>query len=178
MLKQSLIAAGLLALALSPAAAQAQNKPAIDKDSQKFIASAIQGDIAEVDAGRLAQEKGKSQAVKDFGAMLVKEHGEHKTKAEAVAAQLDVKPPTGSSVAHKASYVKLKVLQGETFDRSFARTMVSDHQADIKMYQAQSGKSDAAGALAKETLPVLQHHLEVAQSLVRETTTTGQTPKR
>ena len=169
MLKTSIIAAGLTALAISAAAAQTPNKPAIDKDSQKFIGSAIQADIAEVDAGQLAQQKGKSQAVKEFGAMMVKEHGEHKGKAAAVAAQLDVKPPTGASVAQKATYLKLKVLSGDTFDRSYAKTMVSDHEANIKEYKQREGKSDAVGSLAKETLPVLQHHLDMAQSLVSQT---------
>lgn len=176
MLKTSMIVAGAFTLVMS-SAALAQDKPAADKDSQKFISNAIEADIAEVDVGQLAQQKGKSDAVKQFGAMMVKDHGDHKVKAEAVATQLGVKPPTGSSVGQKATYLKLKVLSGDTFDRSFARTMVSDHQANIKMYQAESGKSDAAGALAKETLPVLQHHLQMAQDLVRETATTGQAPK-
>lgn len=178
MFKKTIIATGLVALALSSAAVQAQDKTAADKDSQKFISNAIQGDIAEVEIGQLAQEKGKSEAVKQFGAMLVKDHGAHKDKAMQVASELGVKPPTGSSVSSKATYLKLKVLSGDTFDRSFAKSMVSDHQADIKEYQKEASKTDAAGALAKETLPVLQHHLQTAQSLVRETATTGQSPKQ
>ena len=51
------------------------------------------------------------------------------------------------------------------FDRSFAKSMVKDNQDDIKEYQKESSKSDAAGQLAKETLPVLRKHLEAAQSL-------------
>ena len=62
-----------LAGALLATAAVAQTKQA-DKDSQKFIKAAIQGDIAEIDVGKLAQEKGQSDAVKQFGAMLVKDH--------------------------------------------------------------------------------------------------------
>lgn len=168
MFKKSIIAAGLVALAFSTAAV-AQDK-AYDKDSAKFVSSAIQTDIAEVDAGQLAQQKGKSQAIKEYGAMMVKEHAAHKDKVVALAPQFDVKPPTSASVGQKATYLKLKVLSGDTFDRSFAKSMVSAHQSAIKMYQAESGKSDAAGALAKETLPDLQHHLEMAQSLVTQTT--------
>jgi putative membrane protein len=67
--------------------------------------------------------------------------------------------------AHRAAYLKLKVLSGDSFDRSFAKAMVKDHEADIKEYQKASSQSDAAGAYAKETLPTLQHHLQEAQSL-------------
>jgi putative membrane protein len=164
-MKQSILAAGLLAVAMAFfGVALAQDKTA-DKESVKFIKAAIQGNIAEVDAGTLAQEKGKNPAVKEFGAMLVKDHGAARTKAEAVANGINVTPPTGSSIGQKATYAKLKVLSGDTFDRSFAKGMVKDHEADIKEYQKASAKSDAAGAYAKETLPTLREHLKHAQQL-------------
>jgi putative membrane protein len=163
----TLLAIGL-AGALAAGTAMAQTKQ-VDKDSQKFIKSAIQGDIAEIDIGKLAQEKSQNEAVKQYGAMLVKDHSEHKAKAEEVASQLGVQPPTGSSVGSKATYAKLKVLSGTTFDRSFAKSMVKDHQEDIKEFQKESSKSDAAGKLAKESLPTLQKHLQAAQSLEKET---------
>lgn len=106
--KTTVLAIGL-AGALAATGAIAQTRQA-DKDSQKFIKAAIQGDIAEVDVGKLAQEKGQSDAVKQYGAMLVKDHGEHKSKAEQVAGQLGVEPPTGSSLMQKATYAKLKLL--------------------------------------------------------------------
>jgi putative membrane protein len=140
-----------------------------DKASQKFISSAIQGDIAEVDFGKLAQEKGQSDAVKQYGAMLVKDHGDHKTKAEQVASELGVTPPTGSGIGAKATYAKLKILSGASFDRSFAKSMVKDHQEDIKEYRQEATKADTAGRLAKETLPILQKHLQEAQSLEKQT---------
>jgi putative membrane protein len=152
-----------LAGAMLATAAVAQTKA--DKASQKFIKAAIAGDIAEIDVGKLAQEKGQSDAVKQYGAMLVKDHGAHKAKAEEVAGKLGVTPPTGSSFGEKATYAKLKLLSGASFDKSFAKSMVSDHQADIKDYKKEASKNDAAGQLAKETLPVLRHHLEAAQLL-------------
>ena len=157
-----------LAGALATTGAMAQTKQ-VDTASQKFISSAVQGDIAEVEVGKLAQEKSQSEAVKQFGAMLVKEHGEHKTKAEQVANELGVKPPTGSSISQKVTYAKLKMLSGTPFDKFFARAMVKDHQQDIKEYQKEASKDDAAGKLANETLRALQKHLQIAQSLEKQT---------
>jgi putative membrane protein len=85
--------------------------------------------------------------------MLVKGHGEASAKAKQVASQLGVTPPAGASVTQKAKYLKLKVLSGVTFDRSFVRDMVKDHQTDINAYQNQARRTDPAGMLAKETLP-------------------------
>jgi putative membrane protein len=157
-----------LAGALATTGAMAQTRQ-VDTASQKFISSAVQGDIAEVEVGKLAQGKSQSEAVKQFGAMLVKEHGEHKTKAEQVANELGVKPPNGSSISQKVTYAKLKMLSGTSFDKSFARAMVKDHQQDIKEYQKEASKDDAAGKLAKETLRALQKHLQIAQSLEKQT---------
>jgi len=157
-----------LGAALAATGALAQSG-LVDKASQKFISSAIQCDIAEVDFGKLAQEKGQSDSVKHYGAMLVKDHGDHKTRAEQVAGELGVTPPTGSGIGANATYTKLKILSGASFDRSFAKSMVKDHQEDIKEYWQEATKNDAAGRLAKETLQVLQKHLEAAQSLEKQT---------
>ena len=161
-----------LALALALGGAQAQDKKA-DKQSQSFIKDAIEANYSEINLGKLAQEKAKSDSVKQYGAMMVKDHSAANEKAKSVAQQLGVEPPSGSSVMEKGSYLKLKVLLGETFDRSFVNTMVSDHKAVIKEFQKESTKTDAAGQFAKDTLPTLQHHLQEAETLHRQMQTTG-----
>ena len=94
--------------------------------------------------------------MRQYGAMLVKDHGDHKAKAVQVANEFGVTPPTGSGIGAKATYAKLKMLSDASFDKSFAKAMVNDHQEDIKEYRQAANKNDAAGRLAKETLPVLQ----------------------
>jgi putative membrane protein len=173
MTSKLILATGLAAaMAFSASAALAQDKSA-DKASVKFIKSAIEANYAEIDAGKLAQEKGNSDAVKQYGAMLVRDHTENNDKAKQVASQLGVDPPTGASVTQKATYLKWKVLSGDAFDRTFARDMVKDHQADIKEFQTESQKIDPAGSFAQQSFPTLQNHLQEARNLVRETQTTG-----
>ena len=46
---------------------------------------ASQGGMTEVEAGKLAQEKGASQDVKDFGAMMVKDHTQNNEDLMALA---------------------------------------------------------------------------------------------
>jgi putative membrane protein len=62
-------------------------------------------------------------------------------------------------------YEKMSKLSGDRFDREFAKYMVADHKKDIKEYEKEAKKNDAAGAYAKEALPTLHNHLETAQSL-------------
>jgi len=172
MKRNSMLTIGLAAaIAVVASAAQAQSA---DKASQKFIKAAIEGNLAEIDVGKLAQEKGQSDAVKSYGQMLVNDHTVSNEKAMQVANELGLTPPTGSSIGEKATYLKLKVLSGASFDRAFAKAMVKDHQDDIKEFQKESQKGDAAGQFAKDTLPTLQKHLQTAQQLTQQTTGSGQ----
>src|SRR5689334_17972896 len=113
---RSILAAliALLSGSLALAAGQAE---------QHFMKDSIQGNLAEVDVGNLAQQKGASQGVKDFGAMLAKDHAAANEKAEQAASALGVSSPSQPSAKQKALYKKLSGLSGEQFDKEFVRSM-------------------------------------------------------
>jgi putative membrane protein len=162
MIAKALIGAAL-ALALAVPAASAQGKT--DKADQKFLTEAIQGNYAEVEMGKLAQQKGQSDAVKSYGQMLVTDHSAANEKAIAAAKDMGMTPPTGPSSKQKADHDKMAKMSGADFDRSFARDMVADHKKDIKAYQEAASKKDAAGQYASQSLPTLQKHLQAAEQL-------------
>jgi len=172
-MKRLSLFAAATAVALFAGAGLVQAQQKVDSASQKFLTNAMEGDYAEIDVGKLAQEKGTSQAVKDFGAKLVQDHSAHLEKAKQVAAQVGVKDPNGSGAMAKASYLKLKILSGASFDRTFAKDMVTDHQKDIEEYRKEAAKTDPVGQLAKETIPTLEEHLRIAQSTRQQAQTTG-----
>jgi putative membrane protein len=115
--------------------------------------------------GQLADKNAKSDGVRSFGQMLQKDHSEANQKATAAGNQMGMSPPTEPNSKQKAMYEKMSKLSGDSFDRAFAKEMVADHKKDIKEYEKEAKKNDAAGAYAKETLPTLHKHLETAQSL-------------
>ena len=140
-----------------------------DKKDETFIKDAIEGNLAEVDMGKLAQEKGQSDAVKSFGQMLITDHGNANQVATSVANQIGAMPPTEPNKAQKAMHDRLSKLSGTAFDRQFAMEMVSDHKKDIQKYQlAAKKKNDPVGDYANQTLPTLQKHLQTAQSLMTD----------
>ncbi len=163
------LAALALAFAVAVSGAQAQDAKT-DSASKSFIKKAIESNYAEINVGKLAQEKGNGEGVKRFGAMLVKDHSAANEKAIAAAKEMGVEPPSGSSIMEKGTYLKLKVLSGDTFDKSFAKGMVEDHKSDIKEFEQEASKTDPAGRFAKEALPTLRKHLQEAQSLASQTT--------
>jgi len=139
---------------------------AADKASQKFVTEAIQGNLAEIAVGKLAQQKGQSDGVRSFGAQLVSDHTATNDKAMSVAQSMGVSPPSEPNKKQKAVYDRLSKLSGENFDREFAKAMVDDHKNDIREFEKEAKKkNDPAAEFANQTLPTLRKHLEMAQSL-------------
>jgi putative membrane protein len=157
----------LIGLGLLGAVACATPGLAKDPAGKTFITKAIQGNLAEVQMGQLAQEKSQNSDVKAFGQQLVTDHNDANSKATAIAKDIGVTPPEEPSKKQKADYDKLSKLSGDAFDKQFARHMVMDHKKDISEYQADSKKKDPTASYASDTLPTLRKHLEMAQSLTK-----------
>jgi len=148
--------------------ALASAAPTLAADTgQKFIKEAIEGNLAEVKVGQLAQEKGASQGVKDFGAALAKDHDMANTQATSAAQQMNVTPPDAPGLKQKAVYAKLAALSGTEFDKQFVKSMVKDHKEDVAKYQQEAQQSGPAADYAKQTLPKLREHLKMAEDLQR-----------
>jgi putative membrane protein len=139
---------------------------AASQADQTFMTKAIQGDMAEVQMGQLAQQKGGSDDVKSFGQMLVTDHQANQQKAEQLADQIGMTPPNSPSAEQKADHDRLSKLSGAEFDRRFAKMMVEDHRKDISEFRSEAKNSkDPVGQYASETIPTLEKHLHAAEQL-------------
>jgi putative membrane protein len=138
-----------------------------DSPDSKFMKSAAEGGISEVELGTLAQEKASSPAVKKFGARMVKDHTDANDKLKAIATAKNVSLPDSSSLMQQASKAKLNALSGDSFDKSYVKGMVDDHKEDIKEFQkeAAEGQDPVVKAFAASTLPTLEKHLKMIESL-------------
>jgi len=132
-----------------------------------FYKKAAEAGIAEVDAGNLAQQKGNNQPVKDFGAMMVKDHSAANEKLQALAATKNISLPTSASVGEMATKAKLDVLSGDTFDKSYIQAQIKDHRAAVGLFKKEidSGQDPDAKAFASATLPTLKMHLRTIKTI-------------
>jgi putative membrane protein len=133
-----------------------------------FYKNLAEGGLAEVDAGHLAQSKSTNAQVKEFGAMMVKDHSAANDKLKSLADSKGVKLPTSSSAMQQASEAKLKALSGQTFDRSYLRNQLSAHEDTVKLLNKEisTGKDPEAKAFAKTVLPTVEMHLKSVKALV------------
>jgi len=134
---------------------------------ESFYKKAAEGGIAEVEQGKLAQQKGQSKAVKDFGMMMVKDHTAANDRLKTLAAKKGIELPSSSSMGQMATKAKLEILSGETFDKSYVKGMVKDHKEDIEQFEqeAKNGKDAEARAFASKTLPTLHAHLKMIEKI-------------
>ena len=142
---------------------------AADTKADAFIQKAIEGNLAEIKVGQLAQQKGASEGVRHFGTVLEQDHSKAHSQAMTAASSMGVTPPSEPSSKEQAEYQHLASLSGSQFDKAFVKAMIKDHKKDIREFKKESKASNSpAASYAKTSLPTLQKHLRLAESLARQ----------
>lgn len=156
-----------IALATFVAAAPALAQDKMDKQDLQTLQKLAQGDTAEVETGKLAQEKAASADVKKFGARMVEDHGKMLEEKKQLAQAKGVKLPDGPGKKHEAEMKKLQGLSGTAFDRQYMSAMVKDHEEDLKLVQktAQGAKDPDLKAAAQKAEPIIKEHLDMAKRI-------------
>jgi putative membrane protein len=134
---------------------------------ENFAKKAAQGGMAEVKLGQLAEQKGSSPEVKNFGRRMVQDHSKANNQLKDVTSPENIPLPNELDKSDQATYDRLSKLSGDAFDREYARDMVKDHSKDVSEFQkeAKNGKDESIRNFAAQTLPTLQNHLDQARQM-------------
>lgn len=161
------LAAGLFAaLATLVVHAQAPTDPQI----AHIVVTANQVDI---DAGKLAGQKGSSKDVRQFGQQMVTDHTAVNQSATQLVKKLKVKPEANDTSASlrkggDENIARLKKLKGREFDKAYVDHEVTYHQAVIDAVDKTllpSARNEELKALLAKVRPALVQHLEHARHL-------------
>lgn len=133
----------------------------------KFAMTAAQDGMTEVELGRLAVQKGTSDAVKQFGQRMIDDHTAANQQLMQLATSRGMTLPTTLDAKHAAMVQKFQSLSGAAFDRAYAKQMVRDHRKAVDLFQKEADRGADADlkAFASQTLPTLQGHLSMAQAM-------------
>lgn len=131
-------------------------------DDNDFAVKAANGGMLELEVARLAQEKAKRSDVKEFAAMMLKDHQKANDELKAIAGRKNITLPARLGDDEQKHVDELAKLSGSEFDKKYVDLMVDDHEDDVKLFQKAAGDVDDADlkAFASKTLPTLQKHLE------------------
>jgi putative membrane protein len=173
---RSTIAAALALMTASVAPPDATLRAQAEgPDDATIVAIFDAANTADMETGALAQQQGASQEVRDFGAMLVRDHRAVRQQDRDLAAKLGVTPtpPKDDQTAkdHAAAMARLRGLKGAEFDRAFLQHEAAFHQAVISALQSTllpAIDNQELKALVEKVAPAFQAHMRMTQELEKK----------
>jgi putative membrane protein len=132
----------------------------------QFADDAWEGNMAEISMGKLAERMNCSKDVRDFARRMVADHTKANQQLTA-ALHGSVTLPTRLNPTYQDMYRRLAAMACPDFDKVYMKNMVDEHKVDIARFrdEAAAGANPDMKAYAQKTLPVLQQHLQLAQSV-------------
>jgi putative membrane protein len=132
-----------------------------------FAKKAAAGGLTEVELGKIAQQNGDSQDVKDFGAKMVTDHSKINDNMKAIATKDSLTIPDKPNGEQQELIDKLSKESGKEFDNSYIRAMVKAHIGDKALFteEAASAKNPDLKQFASDSLQVITEHLAMIEGM-------------
>jgi putative membrane protein len=173
-MKIALLAVAFLAVFAAPSYAQSVGEKTginstlgIAPKAEDFIKEAAMSDMTEIEAAKIAQQKGNAEE-KKFAEMMLADHTKTSTELKSmVPDNLKAAIPATLDDASQKEIAKLRDAKADNFASEYDSMQVSAHKDAVSLFEryANGGDNPKLKDWAGKTLPVLKHHLEMAQAL-------------
>jgi len=142
-------------------------------DDATIIAIFDAANTWDMETGAIAEKKGTTKEVREFGAMLVRDHRTVRQQGRDLAQKLGVHPTPPKDFAmakdHAAAVRALHAANGKAFDRVFLEQEVAFHKAVIDAVTTTllpALQNPEARALVTKVAPAFKAHEDAAQNLL------------
>ncbi|WP_347904557.1 DUF4142 domain-containing protein [Pseudomonas purpurea] len=151
-----------LALILGLGASSAFAQAPVD-----FINDVSAKGVAEIEASRLAHQQTASKEIKDYTIVVINDRTTANQHLAKIAKKLDLPIAGREEVVNQAKRLMPAVPPGDGFDQAYAASQVKTTEEAIEQLQQEAQTTDVPElkAFAEETLPKLEHHLQMARAL-------------
>jgi len=139
-----------------------------DPEIFSMISAVNQG---EIDAGKLAQSRASSAAVKAYAKDMVTDHSTLNSQGASLASALGAipKPDAKDSiiVGNEDAAAKLKAASGTAFDQAYVESQIAGHTRALAFLQQAESQAQNADLkkMISNAIPEVQKHLDRARSL-------------
>jgi putative membrane protein len=141
-------------------------------NEKNITAHMAAGDSLEIQLSQLAQSKGTSQQVRDFGAMLLNDHTAHLAKTHEIISDEDVGAealafdPEGMRMRQMLTELR-SMSAGTNWDAAFLRFQATHHQNEIDLLTAniKNAHDDDLEDHIEKSLVSLAKHRDAAKSI-------------
>lgn len=141
---------------------------AVPQGAQGFVDSLAASDMFEVESSRLAAALAKSQAVKDFAAMMVKEHTQSSVDLKATTAAM-IPPVAVAPMLDPTQEADLAALRtaGDNFDRLYLEKQTIAHEKALALMRgyAENGTVQPLKDFAAKAAPKIEAHLQQVRAI-------------
>jgi putative membrane protein len=149
--------------------------PARALDDATIVAIFDAANTADIETGSLAVERASSKEVREFGAMLARDHKQVRQQGRDLAKKLGVTPTPPaddqSAKSHAAAMARLRSLSGAEFDRAFLQYEADFHKSVIDAVTSTLLPAIRNGELRKlvvQVAPAFEAHMMAAQNLEKK----------
>ena len=153
-----------------------------DGTDQDFLKKAAIANLAEIELGKLAQQKAQNPEVKQFAQMMVTGHTKALNELKGLAGR-SANLPTSLDEKHQEIQQRLSGLSGAEFDREYMNVMVQAHEDTEDMLEdrvgeeGRPGRSGAAGGSATGTSGTTGGSGSTGAGTTTGTTASGNAPR-
>lgn len=153
------VSSGIAALMMSVCASQAATT--VSDADKSFVAMVSQGGMYEVALGKVAENQGAKQDIKDQGNTEAHDHDLVGAKLKSIAEANGLEFPGKLNAEFQARLDKMIALSGEKFDAAYIDDMKKIHEADGAAFakEAKGGSNADLKAFAAETHRIVERHL-------------------
>lgn len=132
-----------------------------------FAMKLATGSTNEVALSQLADSRAASADVKSFAQMMIQDHGKLNAQLSDLCQRKGLDISKAVQRGQEKGVSDLSDKQGQDFDSAYVKIMVKNHKQAQELLQKeiQDSKDQDFVALANQALPVVQHHLEMAEQL-------------
>jgi putative membrane protein len=123
----------------------------VSRGDKDFVHDVAIANMAEIDLGQVASERGSTPEVKKFAQMMVDDHTAANDKLKAIATPRAIEVPAQLDDTHQDTRQKLEKKQALDFDRDYADMMVDGHQDFVDKLESRIDKSKLSDWKARQT---------------------------
>lgn len=133
---------------------------ALDK---KFMTTAAQGGLFEVNSSEIALKKSRNSHVLAVAKRMVKEHSAANKELATVAQDVRYSLPKETDAEHQSAIRRMKGLSGTSFDKYYIGQQEAAHAATVKLlqYEIAHGLNKDVTAFATKNLPGIEDHTQM-----------------
>jgi putative membrane protein len=137
-----------------------------DNPDTKFVKEANQISLAEIQLGKLAQQKSVNAAIKKYGEKLAQDHTRMNEELGALARKKNITLSKELDSSERQHVDRMSKMSGSEFERAFTKHMIDGHEKAIEKFEMakKNGRDPDVRAWAEKRIETLKEHLEAARS--------------